>query len=75
LILVQRFRGTMDDWDPDFLAPLTAGRKVIRFDNPGVGETPGESFDTVAGMSLAAIAFPRPWIADQWICWAGRLAT
>jgi pimeloyl-ACP methyl ester carboxylesterase len=57
LVLLQRFRGAMDDWDPAFLAPLSAVRTVIRFDNLGVGETPGEAPDTVAGMAQAAIGF------------------
>ena len=34
LVLAQRFRGTMDDWDPDFIAALAAtGRTVVRFDS------------------------------------------
>ena len=57
LLLLQRFRGTMDDWDPAFLSALAAERTVIRFDNLGVGETPGEAPETVAGMAQVAIAF------------------
>ena len=33
LLLCQRFRGTMDDWDPEFVARLSTTRRVIRFDN------------------------------------------
>jgi pimeloyl-ACP methyl ester carboxylesterase len=57
LLLLQRFRGTMDDWDPAFLEPLAAMQTVIRFDNLGVGETPGEAPETVAEMARVAIAF------------------
>lgn len=57
LVLLQRFRGTMDDWDPAFLAALAARRSVIRFDSLGVGETGGEAPDSVAGMAAVAIAF------------------
>ncbi len=32
LLLCQRFRGTMDDWDPEFVARLATARRVIRFD-------------------------------------------
>jgi hypothetical protein len=37
ILLAQRFRGTMDDWDPLFIAGLASTRRVIRFDNAGVG--------------------------------------
>lgn len=51
LLLCQRFRGTMEDWDPEFIALLARGRKVIRFDSVGVGETAGITPDTVLGMA------------------------
>ena len=31
LLLCQRFRGTMDNWDPEFVARLSTARRVIRF--------------------------------------------
>ena len=51
LVLCQRFRGTMDDWDPEFIARLAAGRRVIRFDSAGIGESEGETPAAVAGMA------------------------
>ena len=42
LLLLQRFRGTLDDWDPDFLLHLAEGRRVIRFDNAGIGASGGK---------------------------------
>jgi hypothetical protein len=36
LLLCQRFRGTMDDWDPEFVARLATARRVIRFDSLGM---------------------------------------
>ena len=51
LLLCQRFRGTMDDWDPEFVARLATARRVIRFDNLGVGESSGETPDTVRRMA------------------------
>jgi pimeloyl-ACP methyl ester carboxylesterase len=51
LLLCQRFRGAMDDWDPEFIAPLARGRKVIRFDSAGVGESGGTAPSTVSGMA------------------------
>ena len=51
LLLCQRFRGTMDDWDPEFVARLATARRVIRFDNLGIGESSGETPNTVQGMA------------------------
>ena len=51
LLLCQRFRGTMDDWDPEFVARLATERRVIRFDNLGIGESSGETPNTVRGMA------------------------
>ena len=43
LVLLHRFRATMDDWDPALIDALTAERRVIAFDSPGVGESGGET--------------------------------
>jgi pimeloyl-ACP methyl ester carboxylesterase len=51
LLLCQRFRGTMEDWDPEFIARLAVGRQVIRFDSAGVGESEGETPNTVVAMA------------------------
>src|SRR3979411_2821083 len=53
LLLCQRFRGTMDDWDPELVARLATARRVIRFDNLGIGESSGETPNTVRGMAEA----------------------
>jgi pimeloyl-ACP methyl ester carboxylesterase len=55
LLLCQRFRGTIDDWDPVFLNVLTAERDVIAFDGAGVGYSRGEVPSTVAGMAGGVI--------------------
>jgi pimeloyl-ACP methyl ester carboxylesterase len=51
LLLTQRFRGTMDDWDPAFIAALSHDRRVIRFDSAGIGRSEGVVPDSVAGMA------------------------
>ena len=43
LVLINRFRGTMDEWDPAFLDHVAAGRHVIVFDNAGVARSGGEA--------------------------------
>jgi pimeloyl-ACP methyl ester carboxylesterase len=42
LVLLNRVRGTIDWWDPQFLDCLAAAHDVIVFDDVGVGYTTGE---------------------------------
>ncbi|MCG2615089.1 alpha/beta hydrolase [Terrimonas sp. NA20] len=42
VILVNRFRGTLDTWDPLFLDQLAAHHRVITFDYSGIGYSTGE---------------------------------
>ena len=65
LVLCQRFRGTMDDWDPLFLDTVAAERRVVIFDNAGVGRSSGECPSAIAGMAEHAQAFIRAFGADQ----------
>ena len=57
LVLLHRFRGTIDWWDPEFLDRLTAERDVISFDNIGIGYTAGEAMKSVEGFAAGAIEF------------------
>lgn len=57
LLLCQRFRGTMDDWDPLFLDALAAQRSIIIFDNVGVGRSSGESPRSIAEMADYVLSF------------------
>ena len=57
LLLLQRFRGTLDDWDPDFLRRISAGRKVIRMDNAGIGGSEGQVPETLSGMAEVVVSF------------------
>jgi pimeloyl-ACP methyl ester carboxylesterase len=54
LVLLQRFRGTMDHWDPALLDALALKRPIILFDSPGVGRSEGVAADSIAGMAVAA---------------------
>jgi len=51
LVLLHRFRGTLDDWDPAFVSSLAADRQVLMFDSLGVGQTGGEAPASVEGMA------------------------
>src|SRR5256714_14096789 len=57
LVLLQHFRGNLDNWDPALIDALAAQRRVITFDNVGVGATTGRTPDTVEAMARGAIAF------------------
>ena len=41
LVLLQHFRGNLDNWDPALVDALAANRRVITFDNAGVGRLDG----------------------------------
>jgi pimeloyl-ACP methyl ester carboxylesterase len=58
-VLLQRFRATLDHWDPAFLEPLARERSVILFDSAGISESTGTTPDTVADMAEAAVDFIR----------------
>ncbi len=51
LVLLQHFTGTMDDWDPKLIDGLAQHRRVIVFDNAGVGRSGGTTPDSVQGMA------------------------
>ena len=57
LVLLQHFRGNLDNWDPALVDALAAGRRVITFDNTGVGGSSGTTPSTVEQMARDAIAF------------------
>jgi pimeloyl-ACP methyl ester carboxylesterase len=57
LVLLQHFRGTMDDWDPLLVDRLAQRREVILFDNTGVGLSSGNTPPNITAMARDAIAF------------------
>lgn len=57
LVFFQRFRGTMDHWDPALLEVIARERPVIVFDNAGVGASTGEVAPDIAGAAKTAAAF------------------
>ncbi len=57
LILLNRFRGTMDEWDPAFLDRLATARHVVIFDNVGVARTNGTASARLAGWAEGAADF------------------
>jgi pimeloyl-ACP methyl ester carboxylesterase len=57
LVLLQHFRGNLDSWDPALIDALASGRRVVMFDNTGVGGSSGQTPDTMRQMARDAIAF------------------
>ena len=57
LVLLQHFRGNLDNWDPALVDALPVGRRVVAFDNVGVGATTGTTPATVEAMAHGAIGF------------------
>jgi pimeloyl-ACP methyl ester carboxylesterase len=57
IVLLQHFRGNLDNWDPDLIDALAADRRVVTFDNVGVAATSGTTPSTIEAMARDAIAF------------------
>jgi pimeloyl-ACP methyl ester carboxylesterase len=57
LVLLQHFRGNLDNWDPALVDALAGERRVITFDNVGVAATTGATPSTIEAMAHGAIAF------------------
>ena len=66
VILLNRFRGTLDTWDPAFVAALASRHRVVMFDSLGIGETGGHTPATVeatadfAARVIEAMEFHSP---------------
>jgi pimeloyl-ACP methyl ester carboxylesterase len=57
LVMLQHFRGNLDNWDPALVDALARGRRVITFDNRGVAASSGTTPHTIAQMARDAIDF------------------
>jgi pimeloyl-ACP methyl ester carboxylesterase len=57
LVLLQHFRGNLDNWDPALVDALAAGRQVVTFENAGVGGSTGTTPSTITQMAIDAIKF------------------
>jgi pimeloyl-ACP methyl ester carboxylesterase len=57
LVMLQHFRGNLDNWDPALTDALASEREVILVDYPGVGSSRGEFGPTIAHAARHMIAF------------------
>jgi pimeloyl-ACP methyl ester carboxylesterase len=57
LVLLQHFRGNLDNWDPALIDALASDRRVVTFDNAGVGGSTGTTPNTIEQMAHDAVEF------------------
>ena len=57
LVMLQHFRGNLDNWDPALVDRLAHEREVILLDNRGVGGSTGVVPENVTTMARDALAF------------------
>jgi pimeloyl-ACP methyl ester carboxylesterase len=57
VVLLQHFRGNLENWDHRLIDALSENRRVVTLDNTGVGGSAGITPPTIAEMARDAIAF------------------
>jgi pimeloyl-ACP methyl ester carboxylesterase len=65
VIFLNHLAAVLDNWDPRVVDGIAARRRVITFDNRGVGASQGTTPRSVAAMARDAIAFIRALGYDQ----------
>jgi pimeloyl-ACP methyl ester carboxylesterase len=59
VVFLHRFRGTLDDWDPQFVDELAKTRHVILFSDAGIGSSTGPAARSVDEKARNAATFIR----------------
>ncbi|MDO9404872.1 MAG: alpha/beta hydrolase [Polaromonas sp.] len=59
LLLLNRFRGTMDHWDPLLLDRIARERQIVLFDQPGFARSSGPPPDSQAAFAFSAAEVVR----------------
>src|SRR5829696_7677722 len=59
VVFLHHLMAVLDDWDPRVIDGIAAHRRVITFDNRGVGGSGGQVPHTIEEMGSDAIAFIR----------------
>jgi len=65
LILLRHLAAVLDNWDPLVVDGLAAERRVIAFDNRGVGASSGSTPKSIEEMARDAVAFIRALELDE----------
>ncbi|MFV5703268.1 alpha/beta fold hydrolase [Flavobacterium sp. XS2P12] len=81
-ILLNRFRGNLDDWDPAFLDALAKKHTVYTFNYKGLASSTGSPHETILGFAKDAIDLADTLKIDKFILggwslggWAAQVAT
>ncbi|SDI17071.1 Pimeloyl-ACP methyl ester carboxylesterase [Actinokineospora alba] len=59
VVFLNHLAAVLDNWDPRVVDGIAAKRRVITFDNRGVGASGGATPDSIAAMAKDAVAFIR----------------
>ena len=59
VIFLNHLAAVLDNWDPRVVDGIAAQRRVITFDNRGVGASEGRTPSSIAEMAKDAVAFIR----------------
>ena len=59
VVFLVHLAATLDNWDPRVVDGIAAKRRVIAFDNRGVGGSTGKTSDTIQAMADDAVTFIR----------------
>jgi pimeloyl-ACP methyl ester carboxylesterase len=65
VIFLNHLAGVLDNWDPRVVDGIAARRRVVTFDNRGIGASQGTTPRSVATMARDAVAFIRALGYDQ----------
>src|SRR5215469_8031818 len=57
VVLLQHFRGNLDNWDPALVDELAASRRAITLDYEGVGGSEGSVAHTIAETAAGVMRF------------------
>ena len=65
VIFLVHLAGNLDNWDPRVVDGIAAKRRVITFDNRGVGASTGKTPDTIQAMAKDAVTFIRALVSTR----------
>lgn len=65
VIFLNHLAAVLDNWDPRVVDGIASQRRVITFDNRGVGASQGKTPDSIGEMARDAVAFIRALGFDQ----------
>lgn len=65
VILLNHLGANLDNWDPRMVDGIAGMRRVVAFDNRGVGASEGKTPNSVEGMAKDSVSFVRALGLDQ----------